>query len=56
MHGIDSYAPICYQDLFVIDDGNYHKVDICDGDAIDIIYTDIVEDKVAELLAQVPPI
>ena len=31
-----------------------HKVDICDDDAIDIIYTDVVKNNVAKLVAQYP--
>ena len=48
MNGINS------QDLFATDDKGDHKVDICDNDAIDIIYTNVVKHNVAKLLVQYP--
>ena len=54
MNGINSHAQFFYQDLFANDDKGDHKVDICDDDAIDIIYTDVVKHNVAKLVAQYP--
>ena len=54
MNEINSHARIFYQDLFATVDGGAHKVDICDDNAIDIIYTDVVKNNVAKVVAQYP--
>ena len=54
MNGINSPTQIFYQDLFASDDEGDHKMDICDDDTIDIIYTNVMKNNVAKLVAHYP--
>ena len=54
MNGINSPTQVFYQNLFASDDGGDHTMDICDNDAIDMIYTNVVKNNVAKLVAQYP--